>query len=121
MRQTLFYVPHEIAGLPVFGWGWILIGWLLFSAWTLLRGVQRHARPAEALGYLPMVALVALAIVFLLPRIEEPIPPGFLTLPPLPSTVGLPIRGYGSVLLLAVLAGVGLAIWRTVRAGLDPN
>ncbi len=25
MRQTLFLIPHEIAGLPVFGVGWLLI------------------------------------------------------------------------------------------------
>jgi phosphatidylglycerol:prolipoprotein diacylglycerol transferase len=68
-----------------------------------------------------MIVIVALAIVLLLPRIEEPIPAGFLTLPPLPSTEGLPIRGYGSMLLLAVLAGVGLALWRAMRAGMDPD
>ncbi len=59
-----------------------------------------------------MIVLVALAIVYVLPRIEEPVPPGFLTVPPVPAVQGLPIRGFGSTLLLAVVAGVGLAVWR---------
>ena len=34
---------------------------------------------------------------------------------------GLPIRGYGVMLLLAVAAGVGLAAWRGRRLGIDPE
>ena len=34
---------------------------------------------------------------------------------------GLPIRGYGVMMLLAVLAGTGLAVWRGRRMGLDPD
>ncbi|MFC1757732.1 hypothetical protein ACFL2H_03060 [Planctomycetota bacterium] len=25
MRQTLFYIPHEIAGVPFLGFGWLLL------------------------------------------------------------------------------------------------
>jgi phosphatidylglycerol---prolipoprotein diacylglyceryl transferase len=35
--------------------------------------------------------------------------------------VGLPIRGYGALLLLAVAAAVGLAAWRARRLGMDPE
>jgi phosphatidylglycerol:prolipoprotein diacylglycerol transferase len=121
VRQTLFYVPHEIAGLPVFGWGWVLICWIVFSGWTLYRDHRRNAQLGDTLGHVPLIALVALAILFLLPRIEEPIPPGFLTLPPAPAQEGLPIRGYGTLLLVAVVAGVGLALWRAQSAGLKPD
>ncbi len=68
-----------------------------------------------------MIVLVALAILFLLPRIEESIPPGFLTFPPSDAEQGLPIRGYGTMLLLAVTAGVSLCLWRTRQAGLNTD
>lgn len=121
MRQTLFYIPHDIGGLPVFGYGWVLILWLLVSGGTLLRAWQRQTRAGDALSYLPMIVLVAAAIAYVLPRIEEPVPPGFLTLPPVAALQGLPIRGFGTTLLVAVVAGVGLAVWRASRAGLDPD
>ncbi|MEM9589164.1 MAG: prolipoprotein diacylglyceryl transferase family protein, partial [Planctomycetota bacterium] len=35
--------------------------------------------------------------------------------------VGLAIRGYGVMLLLAVVGSVSLAYWRAQRAGIDPN
>jgi phosphatidylglycerol:prolipoprotein diacylglycerol transferase len=35
--------------------------------------------------------------------------------------MGLPIRGYGVVLLAAVAAGVGLAVYRGKRLGIDPE
>ncbi len=121
MRQTLFYVPHDLAGVPVFGVGWVLLFWLAFSGWTIYRDRRRGVQLGDALGHLPLIALVALAIVFVLPRIEEPIPAGFLTFPPVAAQEGLPIRGYGTMLLVAVIAGVGLAIWRARRAGLNPD
>ena len=62
-----------------------------------------------------MIVLVAAAIAYVLPRIEEPVPPGFLTLPPVAAVQGLPIRGFGTTLLVAVVAGVGLAVWRASR------
>ncbi len=34
---------------------------------------------------------------------------------------GLPIRGYGMMMLLAVVAGTSLAAWRAKRVGLDPD
>ena len=34
---------------------------------------------------------------------------------------GLPIRGYGMMMLLAVLSGMGLAVYRARRVGVDPE
>ena len=47
MRQTLFYIPHDIGGLPVFGYGWVLIVWLLLSGGTLLRRGSGRRAPAR--------------------------------------------------------------------------
>ena len=51
---------------------------------------------------------MAAVIVWVLPGICEP-------------PHGLPIRGYGMMILLAVVAGTGLAVWRGQRAGIDPE
>jgi phosphatidylglycerol:prolipoprotein diacylglycerol transferase len=42
-------------------------------------------------------------------------------LPVLCDRQGLPIRGYGVMIMLAVIASVSLAAWRAKRLGLDPD
>lgn len=115
MRQTLFHIPNaELAGLPVFGAGWLLLAWAILSAVLLAWLARKPESRGEAWSYLPLLALVGLAIWWLLPRLCEAIP-GWN------GTRGLPIRGYGVVLLVAVVAAVGLAAWRGRRLGLDPE
>ena len=121
MRRTLFYIPHEIAGLPVFGWGWALMIWLIISGGGLLWSVWRRGWNRETRGQLPMILLVSAAIVLLIPRVEEPIRDTGLTIPPVAATSGLPVRGYGVMLLVAVVSGVSLAAFRATRAGLGAD
>lgn len=121
MRRTLFYIPHEIFGLPVFGVGWVLIGWLIVSGWMLFRSVRSRGWDGEAWGQIPLTLIVAAAVVMLVPQIEEPISEPILIFPPVAAESGLPIRGYGVMLLIAVVSGVATAAWRAKRAGLDPN
>lgn len=109
MQQTIFYIPHEIGPLPVFGpLGWLSIGWILFSVVLLVWLVRRQGWNKETQSYLPMLGIVWLAVSFLLPMLVE-------------THRGVPIRGYGMMLLLAVLAGVGLAAHRAQRMGIDPE
>ena len=108
MRQTLFYIPdEEIAGLPVFGRGWLLLAWAVFSIVLLIWLIRKQGSRAEAWGYAPLLVLVGAAIWFVLPRLCEP--------------QGLPIRGYGVMLLVAVSSAVALAAWRARRLGVDPE
>jgi len=108
MRQTLFYIPNEeIAGLPVFGRGWLLLAWAVFSIVLLIWLIRKQGSRAEAWGYAPLLVLVGAAIWFVLPRLCEP--------------QGLPIRGYGVMLLVAVSSAVALAAWRARRLGVDPE
>jgi phosphatidylglycerol:prolipoprotein diacylglycerol transferase len=118
VRRTLFYIPDEVGGWPMFGWGWALGLWLIVAGATLLLTARRRGWDRETLGQLPMVILVAAAIIWLLPRIVEPVATGIPVWPPVTADAGLPIRGYGVMLLLAVTTGVGLACVRAVRAGL---
>ena len=59
------------------------------------------------MGYVPLLGLVGLVIAVVLPAISE--------------SRGLPIRGYGVMLLLALVASVGLALVRAKHRGIDPE
>ena len=119
MRRTLFYIPDQIAGWPVFGIGIALTIWLIVSVLALLYTVRRRGWDGEATAQLPMIGLVSAAIIWLLPRIVETVDVGILQVPPVDAARGLPIRGYGMLLLLAVVSGVSLAAHRARRAGLS--
>ena len=124
MRRTLFLIPHEIAGLPVFGVGWILIALVIGFAVRLVIGARRGgparagSAPGQTLGSIlaaegPFWALAAAAVVFLLPAIELQNVAG--------EPVGLAIRGYGVMLLLGVGSAVALAAYRAKTHGLKPE
>jgi len=113
MRQTLLYIPHELFGIPVFGLGWTLGVWLVFSVILLFVLSRRHGWTSEVLGYLPLLAVFGVALVALLPMLEVR-PPGM-------APLGLPIRGYGMFVLAGILAGMSLSIYRAKQIGMDPE
>ena len=108
MRQTLFYIPDQFAGLPVFGLGWLFGAWLVGSVILLIVSYRRHGWGAETLGSLPLLAVLGAAIVLVLPMLVV-------------EGLGLPIRGYGTMLLLALFAGVGSAALRARQENQDPE
>ncbi|QDS91357.1 Prolipoprotein diacylglyceryl transferase [Roseimaritima multifibrata] len=117
MLRTLFFIPHEVGGIPVFGVGWALL-LLLIVAGIYLLVVQRSggsiADELKQSGW--FWGMVAVAIVFVLPSIEirghslvagQPGPP-----------IGIAIRGYGAMMLLGVASAIALAVYRAPRRGL---
>ncbi len=109
MCQTLFVIPKQIAGLDVFGFGWLLAIWGVISIGLVAWSLRRHGWSGETRGQIGVVVIVALAIAFLFPVVVD----GRLG--------GLAIRGYGAMLLLAVIAGVALSLYRAQRVGLNPE
>jgi phosphatidylglycerol---prolipoprotein diacylglyceryl transferase len=107
MWQTLFHIPLEIGGLPVFGAGVLLVGWMIFSLGLLAWLARRQGFNADTLSYVPILVIVAAVIGWLLPALCD--------------QDGFPIHGYGMMLLMAVLAALGLAVWRGKRLGLEPD
>jgi phosphatidylglycerol---prolipoprotein diacylglyceryl transferase len=107
MLRTLFFIPLEIAGVPVFGIGWLLAVWVIVSLVLLGWIARKHGVGGEFWSYVPLLAVVAAAIVWLLPAVCEP--------------RGLPIRGYGAMLLVAVVSATSLLAWRAKRVGVEPD
>ena len=105
MCSELFRIPYEIAGVPIFGFGVLLAIWAVASALSVAGLVRQYGWGAETWSTLPTLLFLGLAIYFL------------------PSVFpnGLPIRGYGVMLLAGISAGVGMALYRARQAGLEPE
>jgi phosphatidylglycerol---prolipoprotein diacylglyceryl transferase len=112
VRSTLFYIPHNIFGWPLLGFGWLLallvLGCLVWGAWLARRG-RFHA---EFFSGLPVWIVAGLLTVFLLPALESHVGG---------EPIGLPIRGYGVLVLLGLFAGIGLTLRRAGQLGLPPD
>lgn len=114
MRRTLFLIPHEIFGIPVFGVGWVLLLLIVLFVIRCLLAVGR----GQALGTVlktegAIWATFAAAVLWVLPRVELTNLDG--------EPVGMAIRGYGVMLLAGITAAVGLAAYRAQRRGFDPE
>lgn len=105
MCQTLLFIPREVAGVPLFGLGLLLGLWLAVGGGWLGWQVLVRGRVAELWSFVPMWLVFAGVIGWLLPRIAEP--------------EGLPIRGYGTLVVAAVIAGTWLAMLQGKRAGVS--
>ena len=112
MWQTLFHIPHELFGIPVFGVGWALGLLVVGSSVHLTLQARRRAVDREVWGFLPVMVVIGAAIVFVLPGCEEMVDG---------ERAGIAIRGYGVMMLVAIIAGVALAAYRARRMGLDPE
>ena len=107
MLQTIFFIPNEIGGIPLFGFGLLLALCAIAGVVTVGWFAWRQGFNSDTLGYIPLFVILGAIVWFVLPHVCEP--------------EGLPIRGYGTMLLVAVLAAIGLTIWRGRKLGLDPD
>ena len=112
MRQTLFTIDHYF-----FENHWFLVAWLVLGLAYAIYQFSNGAK-AEAIQFLPIYAIGAALIFFVIPKLETmgisvDNPDG----PMVPD--GLAIRGYGVFLLLAMVAGFGLALYRSYQIGFD--
>src|SRR4029079_13282129 len=94
--------PYEVGSVPIFGVGVLLAIWAIASAATIIGLVRKNRSATEGVGSLPVLLLLGAAIVFL-PRVFPE---------------GLPVRGYGLMLLVGIVAGGGMAMHRGREAGL---
>jgi phosphatidylglycerol:prolipoprotein diacylglycerol transferase len=108
MMETLFFIRDHVGAYAMFGAGILLAAWAVFSVVLMAWLLWRQGSTADTWGHVPLLLLVAAVICFVLPQIVKP-------------GQGLPIRGYGVMLLLAVVAGTVLSAYRGWRFGLDPD
>lgn len=111
MQSTLFHIPTHLtvggASLPLFGWGLLLLVWAVLGAAGLAWAALRHGiKPAVLSLGLPLTVAAAM-ILWVLPSLDD--------------GAGVPIRGYGVMLLLAAAAGTWLSIVRGRTAGFDAD
>lgn len=113
MRSTLFYVPVELAGQPLVGFGLLLWAWIavgIVGAIVLWKHPQTRR---EIFSYLWVYLPVAAVIAFVLPTLVEFGPSG--------KPLGLPIRGYGVLMMIGTVLAVGLAAHRAQQVGIHPD
>jgi phosphatidylglycerol:prolipoprotein diacylglycerol transferase len=118
MLQTILHIPHALGGWPIFGdppygFGIAIVLWSIVCILWLLLLSRIPDKRKELIGALPLMLIVGVLIVVVAPRIEERNIAG--------EPLGVPIRGYGVMMLVAIVAGVGLAAYRAKRMGLDPE
>jgi phosphatidylglycerol:prolipoprotein diacylglycerol transferase len=113
VRSTLFYIPAEWLGWPVFGLGWLLALWLIGWGVTVARLARKPGGWTEIQSLLPLMLVGAVAIAGLLPGLVEYGVDG--------RPLGLPIRGYGVMLMLATLVAVAVAAQRARAVGIHPD
>ncbi|MDR0611043.1 MAG: prolipoprotein diacylglyceryl transferase [Planctomycetaceae bacterium] len=97
MCQTLFYIPLEISGIPVFGFGLanVLLVIIVFIA-SVWRFAVTRKLDGEIGNYFAVGVIVAV-VLMIVPKMAEP-------------GQGIPIRGYGVCLLVAILSALCLVL-----------
>lgn len=114
MLDEIFRLPHALLDIPLFGFGWVLGAWLLGGCGTLIVVGLRHGwKSAELRALLPVLTIGAIAIALLLPRLEARATAE--------QDVGLPLRGYGLMVTLGILAGGALATRLSRESGINPD
>lgn len=105
VRSNLFFIPHEIGGIPLFGIGWglglLVLAFVLWAAWLV---AMKKPLGEELLAALPLWLVASGLVIFVLPNVEQTWPDG--------EPIGLPVRGYGVMVLAGLLAGIGITIHR---------
>ncbi len=105
MRSELFRIPIELLGVPLLGVGVLLLVWIVVAGALLIWHLRAAGENRDVGGYLVPALLGAAAILFL-PRFFPE---------------GLPIRGYGVMLLVAVSTGLAMAVHRARQHGIHPD
>ncbi len=104
MCSELLRIPIEISGVPLFGVGVLLALWIIGGIVAMVIYTSK-TRQHSWKEFLPGWVIGALAIA-LLPRFFPE---------------GLPLRGYGLMVLLGSVAGLAMAIHRGKQMGIHPD
>jgi phosphatidylglycerol:prolipoprotein diacylglycerol transferase len=112
MLTTLFHLPTEVAvagvRLPLVGpLSLGMLAWIVISAVVLLRSSARNGPSAAVRAHGLSLAAAGALVAFVLPALDD--------------GAGVPVRGYGVMLVLAAAAGTWLSIDTGRRKGIDAD
>jgi phosphatidylglycerol:prolipoprotein diacylglycerol transferase len=111
MLSTLFHIPTRISlggvSLPLAGFGLFLAVWAVVAVVMLVRTAAVHGWRLAVETLAAPLAITAAAILWLLPALDD--------------GQGVPVRGYGAMLLAAATAGTWLSIVRGRQMGFDAD
>jgi phosphatidylglycerol:prolipoprotein diacylglycerol transferase len=111
MLSTLFHIPTRLTlgewSVPLFGWGLALAVWAVWAAVTIGRSLVQRGWRDTAMALAMPVAIMAGLVAFVLPALDD--------------GQGIPVRGYGVMLLVAATAGTWLSIQRGRSMGFDAD
>ena len=111
MLSTLFHIPTRLTlgewSVPLFGWGLALAVWAVWTAVTVGRSLVQRGWCDTATALAMPVAIMGGLIAFVLPALDD--------------GQGIPVRGYGVMLLVAATAGTWLSIRRGRSMGFDAD
>ena len=126
MRQILFHIPLDrpwslgpFGQVQGFGFGLVLLVWMLFGAWMVIERRKESARKFDAddSWSLARWLIGAAVIVFGAPMLGA-----YLRANGSPHfRDGLPIFGYGFMLFLGMASAISLATWRAEREGVPTD
>jgi prolipoprotein diacylglyceryltransferase len=117
LRPTLLFIPNDWLGMAVFtadgrfGIGLVLGAVLLVGAAVLWWRWRRHGWGPQTRSLLSLLGVIVAGVVFVLPHIlvEEH------------GTLGLAIRGYGAMVVLALVAAVVVGLHRARHLGINSD
>lgn len=103
MCSELFRIPIRVGAVPLFGFGVLLAAWLAGAGWAMWCTARQFGWPAAAKAHLPTLLIVAAAIALAVPRMFP---------------AGVPVRGYGVMVLCGSILGVLMALRRAEQVNL---
>lgn len=103
MCSELLRIPLSWGNVPIFGAGILLLLWSAFGMWGLKATAKIAGWPAALKAHLPTIVIIAAGIAFFVPKYFPD---------------GVPIRGYGMMVLVGSIAGIWLSIRRAGQAGI---
>jgi phosphatidylglycerol:prolipoprotein diacylglycerol transferase len=106
MCSELLRIPISWNGVPVFGFGAVLLAWLVVGGWALTTTANVAGWPASLKAHLPTILIVAALVAVFIPRFFPD---------------GVPLRGYGLMVLLGSIMGIAMSIHRARQAGLEAD
>jgi phosphatidylglycerol---prolipoprotein diacylglyceryl transferase len=118
VRSTLIYIPYELSGLPIVGFGWLLLAWVIICAGSVGWLIRKQGWNQDTASYLPFFVIGAVIIALFLPNMVEYVP-GETEGSKIP--IGIPVRGFGVMMMVAMSASVALAWHRARQMGIDPE